>query len=102
MKLLKKLTLFCVLAIVANVCLSDDMDEDIIKYHSKVPNEFAWNHKSLLENVIDSILKNQRGLIDGLEGRKSVELINAIYESIETGKEIQLRFKPSKCKLGVL
>ena len=24
----------------------------------------------------------------------------AIYESIETGKEVFLRFKPNKCKLG--
>jgi hypothetical protein len=36
-----------------------------------------------------------------LEGRRSLELISAIYESIETGKEIQMRFNPKKCKLGV-
>ena len=35
-----------------------------------------------------------------IEGRRSLELINAIYESIETEKEIFLRFKPKKCKLG--
>ena len=33
---------------------------------------------------------------------KSLELINAIYESIETGKEISLRFSPKFSKLGVL
>ncbi len=38
--------------------------------------------------------------MDGLQGRKSIELINAIYESIETGKEVFLRFIPKKCKLG--
>jgi len=40
-------------------------------------------------------------LVDGLEGRKSLELISAIYESIETCKEVQLRFRPSLCRLGV-
>ena len=52
-------------------------------------------------DVVDSLCKNKNGLIDGLEGRKSVELVNAIYESAETGKEIFLRFTPKKCRLGV-
>jgi len=39
-------------------------------------------------------------LVEGIEGRRSLELINAIYESIETEKEIYLKFKPKKCKLG--
>ena len=40
-------------------------------------------------------------LVDGLEGRKSLELITALYESIETGADVQLRFKPRKCRLGL-
>ena len=43
---------------------------------------------------------NTKALVDGLEGRKSLELITAMYESIETGKEVFLRFQPQKCKLG--
>ena len=39
-------------------------------------------------------------LVDGFEGRKSLELISAIYESVETGKEVRLRFAPEHCKLG--
>ena len=39
-------------------------------------------------------------LVGGLEGRKSLELISAIYESIETGKEVPLRFRPKLCRLG--
>ena len=49
-----------------------------------------------------SIKNNKKGLVDGLEGRKSVELINAIYESVETGGKVHLRFSPKKCKLGVI
>ena len=39
-------------------------------------------------------------MVDGLEGRKSLELINAIYESIETGREVKLHFRPKYSKLG--
>jgi hypothetical protein len=38
--------------------------------------------------------------VDGLEGRKSLELISAIYESIETGREVAIRFTPKRCRLG--
>ena len=41
------------------------------------------------------------GLVDGLEARKSLELINALYESAETGSQVSLRFKPRRCKLGM-
>ena len=54
----------------------------------------------MFENVCDNLLTNAKALVDGLEGRKSLELINAIYESIETGKEVYLRFSPKKCRLG--
>ncbi len=50
--------------------------------------------------MIDSIENGSRGLVDGLEGRKSLELINAIYESVETGREVTLKFRPRRCKLG--
>jgi len=80
---------------------ADDMDAEIWGKFSKVPNETAWNHSQFFKNVLDSLINGKRGLIDGLEGRKSVELINAIYESAETGREVALRFTPKKCKLGM-
>jgi len=80
---------------------SDEMDNDIWEKHAKVPNDLAWNHTEFFKDVINSLRDDKKGLIDGFEGRKSVELINAIYESAETGKEIFLRFTPRKCRLGV-
>ncbi len=50
--------------------------------------------------MVDSILNGTKALVDGLEGRKSLELIIAMYESVETGKEVFLRFHPEKCRLG--
>ncbi len=50
--------------------------------------------------MVDCIRNNTQQLVDGLEGRKSLELISAIYESIETGREVALRFEPKHCRLG--
>lgn len=79
----------------------DEMDKDIWEKFARVPDEPAWNHTEFFKDVVNSIRIDRKGLIDGLEGRKSVELINAMYESAETDKEVLLRFTPKKCRLGV-
>jgi len=76
-------------------------DADIIaKYSVNPPNVYGFGHKAYYEHVIDCIRGGQPHLVDGLEGRKSLELISAIYESIETGREVPLRFVPKQCRLG--
>lgn len=78
-----------------------DGDEGVVSGFSvNPPNVYGFGHQAYYEHVVDSITNNKNQLVDGLEGRKSLELINAIYESIETRKEVFLRFKPQKCKLG--
>ncbi len=62
---------------------------------------YGFGHYRYLQEVCDSIQHGRASLVDGLEGRKSLELINAIYESIETGKEVFLRFQPQQCRLGI-
>lgn len=84
-----------------NFAEPDEMDDNIWDKFANVPNEPAWNHTEFFKDVIDSLRNDRKGLINGLEGRKSIELINAIYESAETGKEVFLRFTPKKCRLGV-
>ncbi len=80
----------------------DEMDNTVWSQYAKVPDELAWNHSEFFKDVVNCLNNGEKGLIDGLEGRKSVELINAIYESAETGKEIFLRFTPQRCRLGVI
>lgn len=76
-------------------------DEDVMeKYSVNPPNVYGFGHQAYYEHVVDSIINNKKHLVDGLQGRKSLELINAIYESIETKKEVFLRFKPKYCRLG--
>ena len=38
--------------------------------------------------------------VDGLEGRRSLEVITALYESIESGREVSLPFVPTRSRLG--
>jgi len=78
-------------------------DQDIKnKYSVNPPNVYGFGHHAYYQDVVDSIENNKKSLVEGLDGRKSLELISAIYESIETGKEVFLRFIPQKCKLGIL
>ena len=79
---------------------ADSEEEDLGKYSSNPPNVYGFGHLAYYKHIIQCITSNKKQLIDGLEGRKSLELISAIYESIETGKEVFLRFNPKKCKLG--
>ena len=76
-------------------------DEVMRKYSVNPPNVYGFGHQAYYAHVVDCILHNRRQLVDGLTGRRSLELISAIYESIETGKEVQLRFKPRWSRLGV-
>jgi predicted dehydrogenase len=77
-------------------------DEWVVQKYGRNPEVWGYNLGEYLKGVIESTQNGKAGLVDGLEGRKSLELISAIYESIETGNEICLRFHPKKCRLGML
>jgi predicted dehydrogenase len=77
-------------------------DDAMFEKYGKNPQGLGYNLGEYLKDVVKAIDSNKAGLVDGLEGRKSLELISAIYESIETGNEITLRFQPKKCKLGIV
>lgn len=64
------------------------------------PDVYGFGHKAYYEHVVECLACGAPQLVDGLEGRRSLELISAIYESIETGREVALRFKAEKCRLG--
>ena len=44
----------------------------------------------------DQLMQEQKGLYKGI----NLSLINAIYESAETGREVALRFHPRHSRLG--
>lgn len=76
-------------------------DENIIeKYSENPPNVYGFGHKAYLESVINSIINDKKGLIEGEEGKKSLLIIQSIYESAETGKPVLIDHLPHKCRLG--
>ncbi len=78
----------------------EEREKTLSEFAEDPPNIYGFGHKRYLEHVIDCIQNNKNALVGGLEGRKSLELINAMYESAETGREVFLRFEPKRSKLG--
>lgn len=79
----------------------EPQDKDVLeKYSVNPPNVYGFGHQAYYEHVVDCIANDKRHLVDGLEGRRSLEVISAIYESIETGQPVSLRFVPRQCRLG--
>jgi len=76
-------------------------DERVLeRFRENPPNVYGFGHKLYLDHVCDVIENGTPSLVDGLEGRRSLELINAIYESVETGREVAMRFRPRQSRLG--
>ena len=77
-------------------------DDDVVfERYGKNPATLGYNLGEYLKGVITSVRTEKAALVDGLEGRKSLELMTALYESIETNADVQLRFRPTKCRLGL-
>lgn len=51
------------------------------------------NHKRLIKDFAQAVLKDGKPYVDGYEGRRSLEVIRAIYLSSSTGQPINLPLK---------
>jgi len=79
-----------------NFSKPDPKDSDVIEsYKNNPPDVYGFGHVEYLKDVISSVQNNTKPIVGGEEGRKSLELISAIYESIETGREVALRYQPA-------
>lgn len=65
-----------------------------------VPNVYGLGHQNFYRDVTECLDTGRNSMLAGLEGRKSLEIINALYESAAIGKEVYLRFVPHSVKLG--
>jgi len=86
-----------------NFKASTSEDEAVMeRYSVNPPNVYGFGHQAYYEHVVDSIKNKKSQLVDGLQGRKSLELVNAIYESVETKQAVNLKFKARNSKLGLI
>jgi len=76
-------------------------DESIIEQFSvNPPNVYGFGHQAYYEHIVTCILDGTRPMVDGREARRSLELLHALYESIETGAEVRYPFKSRHVRLG--
>lgn len=76
-------------------------DADVIETHSvNPPNVYGFGHQAYYEHVVDAISNDRQYVIDGEAGRRSLQLINAIYESVETGKPVEVGSSDHVTRLG--
>jgi UDP-N-acetyl-2-amino-2-deoxyglucuronate dehydrogenase len=75
-------------------------DEVFAKFSENPPNVYGFGHIAYLQHVVDAVMKGAPSLVDGLEGRRSLELVIAIYESMATGEVIRLGYGKPRSQLG--
>ena len=76
-------------------------DKEVVeKFSVNPPNVYGFGHQAYYQHVVDCLTNQRAALVDGLEGRRSLELITALYELIETGQEVSLHFTPKLSRLG--
>lgn len=61
---------------------------------------YGYGHIQFYKSFFGSVLDRAQ-LVDGIEGRKSLQVIQAIYESIESRSFVDVSFRPKYSKLGL-
>ena len=60
------------------------------EYHEMPPNVYGFGHLPLYRDVVNSIETGRTPLVDGHEGRRTLELVLAMYKSKKTGLPVHL------------
>lgn len=75
-------------------------DDNITDFSVNPPNVYGFGHLEFYKDIVDCMKTGRRHMLDGMEGRKSLELINAMYEAALTRSEVRLRYVPIHVRLG--
>lgn len=70
---------------------SEGGGETITDGSANPSNISSQGHRLQIEDMICSIVENRGPAIDGIEGRKSLELVDALYRSATTGLPVKLQ-----------
>jgi len=76
-------------------------DEHPDEWSQNPPTVYGHGHMEFYKDIIGCIRGKRRAMLDGLEGRKSLELIIAIYQAAATRREVRLRYVPEGVPLGI-
>jgi UDP-N-acetyl-2-amino-2-deoxyglucuronate dehydrogenase len=75
--------------------------ENLNSWSQNPPDVYGFGHKTLYENVVAKLNGESHDLVSGIEGRLSLEVIAALYESMEKGKKILLPSPGRHSRLGI-
>lgn len=76
------------------------IDATIGEYSVNPPDVYGFGHQQYYEHVLDCINNHRAQLVDGIEATKSLEIVTALYESCETGREICLGYPNARLGKG--
>ena len=80
---------------------SQSHDAEVMdKFSVNPPNVYGFGHQAYYEHVVDCLSTGKAALVDGIEGRRSLEFVAAIYESMASGGEVTFPLKVSHSRLG--
>lgn len=68
----------------------DDDDKLVEAASTSPPNVYGFGHEGYYRNVVSVLRGEAEPGTDGAEGRKSLEIILAVYESARTGRAVRL------------
>lgn len=69
------------------------LESEIEEYYDSLPNLHNEGHKGQIHNVLMAIENGTEPLIQGKDGRDTIELITSIYKAGSTGLPVQLPIK---------
>ena len=73
---------------------------NLSKFKTNPNSVYGFGHYSFYQHVITSMINNKKSEFEVFEAIKTVKLINAIYRSIEIGKEVFFNKTIKSIKLG--
>ena len=76
-------------------------EEEMKEISYETDTVYGYGHNLLFEDMIDSIKEDRKPLVDGVEGKKAIELILAIYKSSRTGKPVEFPLGDYSTTTGV-
>jgi predicted dehydrogenase len=79
--------------------IAEDL-EVMERYSVNPPNVYGFGHQAYYEHVVECLRDQVEALVDGHEGRASLELVAAIYESMASGREVALPLTVEYSRLG--
>ncbi len=71
-----------------------DTEREIQRWYEEIPPIPHEGHEGQIRNVLDAIEGKDKLLIDGFEGRATLELIMGIYKSAVTRQPVRFPLKP--------